>query len=68
MVFKPYSANASARRMPDDLAEDLVRTLNEMRVQRGALAAKDEEEALLRSQFDADIQRYRELHAVRVTR
>jgi hypothetical protein len=68
MVFKPYSANPTARRMPDDLAEDLVRTLNEMRVQRGALAAKDEEEALLRSQFEADIQRYRELHALRANR
>jgi hypothetical protein len=68
MVFKPYNASPSARRMPDDLAEDLVRTLNEMRVQRGALAAKDEEEALLRSQFEADITRYRELHAARVNR
>jgi len=68
MGFKPYSASPSARRMPDDLAEDLVRTLNEMRVQRGALAAKDEEEALLRSQFQADIERYRELHALRANR
>jgi hypothetical protein len=68
MIFKPYSASPTARRMPDDLAEDLVRTLNEMRVQRGALAAKDDEEALLRSQFDADIQRYRELHALRANR
>jgi hypothetical protein len=68
MVFKPYSATPNARRMPDDLAEDLVRTLNEMRVQRGALAAKDEEEALLRSQFEADIARYRELHAARASR
>lgn len=68
MVFKPYSASPSARRMPDDLAEDIVRTLNEVRVQRGALAAKDEEETLLRSQFDADIQRYRELHALRGSR
>jgi hypothetical protein len=66
MVFKPYSASPNARRMPDDLAEDLVRTLNEMRVQRGALAAKDEEEAVLRSQFEADIVRYRELRAARV--
>jgi Domain of unknown function (DUF4124) len=68
MVFKPYSASPNARRMPDDLAEDLVRTLNEMRVQRGALAAKDEEEALLRSQFEADITRYRELRAARLNR
>jgi hypothetical protein len=51
--FQPYSPNA--RRMPDDLAENLVRTLNEVRVQSAALAAKGEEEKTLRDQFDADI-------------
>ena len=43
LVFKPYNPRKEARRMPDDLAEDLVRTLNEMRTQNDALAAKDEE-------------------------
>jgi hypothetical protein len=62
--FQPYSANPDARRMPDDLAENLVRTLNEVRVQSAALAAKSEEETTLRAQFDADIQRYRELHTI----
>jgi len=62
--FQPYSANPDARRMPDDLAENLVRTLNEVRVQSAALAAKSEEEKTLRAQFDADIQRYRELHSI----
>ena len=41
--FRPYSARPDARRMPDDLAEDLVRTLNEMRTQSNALSAKNEE-------------------------
>lgn len=68
MVFKPYNSQPSARRMPDDLAEDLVRTMNEMRVQRGALAAKDREELTLRSQFQTDIERYRELHSLRANR
>jgi hypothetical protein len=62
--FQPYSSNPNARRMPDDLAENLVRTLNEVRVQSAALAAKSEEEKTLRAQFDADIQRYRELHTI----
>ena len=62
--FQPYSSNPDARRMPDDLAENLVRTLNEVRVQSAALAAKSEEEKTLRAQFDADIQRYRELHTI----
>jgi hypothetical protein len=50
--------------MPDDLAENLVRTLNEVRQQSAALAAKGQEEKTLRDQFDADIKRYRELHTI----
>jgi hypothetical protein len=63
MSFKPYNESPKARRLPDDLAEDLMRTLNEMRSQRTALNAKDHEEATLRQQFQADIDRYRELRA-----
>jgi hypothetical protein len=63
-LFRPYSANAGARPMPDDLAEDLVRTLNEMNTQTTALANQSEEEGKLRAQFQADIQRYRELHTL----
>jgi len=66
MTFKPYSARADARRMPDDLAEDLVRTLSDLRTQSNALAQKGEEETNLRAQFQADIERYRELHAAQV--
>jgi hypothetical protein len=61
---QPYSDSPNARRMPDDLAENLVRTVNEMKVQSSALAAKGEEESTLRSQFQADIERYRELHTI----
>jgi hypothetical protein len=67
MTFRPYSPNAGARRMPDDLAEDLVRTLSEMKTQRGALANESEEEAKLRAQFQGDIERYRELHTLHST-
>jgi hypothetical protein len=62
-VFKPYSARSDARRMPDDLAEDLVHTLNELRTQGNVVATKNEEETALKAQFQADIERYRELHA-----
>ncbi|MBS0379416.1 MAG: DUF4124 domain-containing protein [Proteobacteria bacterium] len=64
LSFAPYNSGADARRMPDDLAENLVRTLNEVRQQTAALTAKGEEEKTLRAQFDADIQRYRELHTI----
>lgn len=62
--YRPYSTRADAWRMPDDLAENLVHTLNELRVQDSALATKGAEETALRAQFQSDIERYRELHAI----
>jgi hypothetical protein len=61
MHCKPYSSQPSARRMPDELAEDLVRTLNETRTQHQALDDKRREQSDTQAQFDSDIQRYREL-------
>jgi hypothetical protein len=61
--FKPYSARPNAHRMPDDIAEDLVHTLNELRTQKNALSVKTEEETSTKAQFQADIERYRELRA-----
>jgi hypothetical protein len=64
LTYRPYNRRADARRLPDDLAENLVRTVNEFHGQSSALAAKGPEEAALRAQFQADIERYRELHAI----
>ncbi len=63
MSFKPYSDNPKARRMPDDLAENLVHTLSELRNQHNAMAAKDQEVLAVRAEFDSDIQRYKTLRA-----
>lgn len=63
-MFSPYSSRPDAHRMPDDLAENLVRTVNEMHVQSNQLAIKNQEESDLRAQFQADIERYRELHTI----
>jgi len=59
--FSPYSTGGNARRMPDDLAEELVNTSNEARLQRSALEAKRQAQSDMRVQFQTDIQRYREL-------
>jgi hypothetical protein len=59
--FAPYSSTAGAPRMPDDLAEELVRTSNEARLQRTALEAKRQSQTDMRVKFAADIERYREL-------
>jgi hypothetical protein len=63
--FKPYSSEAAARRMPDDLAEEIVHTVNESRTQHQQLEAKRHEESDLQNQFNGDIARYRELTAKR---
>jgi Domain of unknown function (DUF4124) len=64
VAYRPYSSRADARRMPDDLAENLVRTVNELHQQSSALAANGEAETALRKEFQADIERYRELHTI----
>ncbi len=64
LSYRPYNTRAEARRLPDDLAENLVRTANELREQSSALTAQGTEEATLRAQFQADIERYRELHSI----
>jgi hypothetical protein len=68
LLFKPYNPRKEARRMPDDLAEDMVRALKEMRTQNSLLVSKDEEEAVMRKQFQADIERYKVLRSTRVAR
>jgi hypothetical protein len=63
--FRPYSSNSNAKSMPDQVAEDLVRTVNEIRVQRTNLAGKRSEQDTLRKEFQADIERYKELKNLR---
>jgi hypothetical protein len=62
LLCSPYSANG--RPMSDDLAENLVRTVNEMQQQTSALTNSSESETKLRAEFQADIDRYRELHTI----
>jgi len=61
MHFKPYSSDPNARRIPDELAEELISVGDEARNQRRALDAKRKEQSDMRAQFEADIARYREL-------
>lgn len=63
MKYKPYNTQPNAPRMPDDLAQELVQTLNEVRVQDQAVAARTQQEAQVRSQFQSDIARFQQLKA-----
>ncbi len=63
MIFKPYSAKANARRMPDDVAEQLVRNSNEAASQRRAVEKQRQDMQQVRTKFEDDIARFRELSA-----
>jgi acyl-CoA thioesterase len=59
--FKPYSSQPNAPRMPDDLAQELVLTLNEVHMQEQAMQQRSEQEAQVRAQFQSDIERFQQL-------
>jgi hypothetical protein len=62
--FRPYNPDEKAQPMPDHLAEDLVRTVNEVRSQQRNLDTKRTETQKLREQFDRDIARFKELKRI----
>lgn len=59
--FRPYATKATAPVLPEHLAEDVVRTLEDTQSQQRALRAKREELQHTRDQFAEDIARFREL-------
>ena len=61
MKFTPYNTAPEAPPMPDELAQELVQTLSEVRLQNQALAQRAQQEAQVRAQFQADIKRYEQL-------
>jgi hypothetical protein len=63
LLFSPYNTRPGARRMPDDLAEEMVRAMSELRTQNAALAVKKKELDAVQGQFAEDIKRYRELRS-----
>ena len=63
LLFKPYNTKPDARRMPDDLAEQLVRASNELKTQHRSMDRRQQEQVSVRAQFEADIARFRELTA-----
>ncbi len=61
LIFAPYNTKPGARRMPDDLAEEMVRAMSELRTQNSALSTKKIEHQNVVASFDADIKRFKEL-------
>lgn len=63
--YRPYNAAANAPALPDHVAEDIVNTVNGLQVYEQELAKNTAERAKLRSEFDADIARFKELKGIR---
>jgi hypothetical protein len=61
LAYAPYNTSPGARRMPDDLAEEMVRAMSELRTQNTALTAKRNELKSVSDAFEADIARFKEL-------
>jgi hypothetical protein len=63
--FRPYSDKPNAPPLPDHIAEDIVNTVNGLQVYRQELAKSTGEQQRLRSEFDSDIARFKELKGIR---
>jgi len=64
MYYRPYSANAKAAPMPDQIAEDLVRVDNDIHTQEQNLRQRHVEEDTMSKQFESDIGRFKELKGI----
>lgn len=63
--FKPYSKDPNAPPLPDHIAEEMVNTVNGLQVYRATLADNKRDQTALRSAFERDIRRFKELKGIR---
>jgi hypothetical protein len=63
--FRPYSDRKNAPPLPDHIAEDIVNTVNGLQVYQQELAKNLQEQQELRSNFDSDIERFKELKGIK---
>ena len=63
--FKPYSDKPNAPPLPENLAAEIVNTVNGLRVYQDSLNANRREQAELTESFASDIRRFKELKGIR---
>lgn len=63
--FKPYSSNPGAPPLPDHLAEEMVNTVNSMKVYEESLEKNLDEQTRLKDSFSADIKRFKALKGIK---
>jgi hypothetical protein len=62
--YRPYSDSPRAPVLPDHVAEDIVNTVNGLQVYQQQLAKNTSEQQKLRSEFDSDIARFKQLKGI----
>ena len=62
--FAPRNTVAEAPAMPEGLAEDIARSESDIQTQERNLQKKRDERAAVNAQFDADVQRFKELRGL----
>ena len=62
--FSPYSTNANARPIDEKLSRELSNTLDSIMLYEQNLARSKREQNQLKAKFSADINRFKELHAL----
>jgi hypothetical protein len=60
-VYKPYSTNADAPQIPENLALDISRTTGSINNYEKMLSKTRSDQTSLRASFDDDIVRFRQL-------
>jgi hypothetical protein len=63
--FRPYNDNPDAPPLPDHLAEEMVNTVKSLEVYRQSLDKNRQEQVSIKAEFDADIERFKELKNLR---
>ncbi len=63
--YAPANTATDAQPLPDELVADLDRSTNDILTQETNLVRRREERESIRKNFEADIERYKELRAVR---
>lgn len=63
--YAPANAESGAEPLPEELAADLDRSANDIATQESNLVRRREERENIRLTFEADMQRYQELRAIK---
>jgi Domain of unknown function (DUF4124) len=63
--YAPANGTADAQPLPDEVAVDLERSANDIQTQEANLVRRRQERENIRQTFEADIERYKELRAVK---